>query len=447
MSKSKARNSKKSSKVSSKASKLSSFLKIFSVVPILLALIIFFLGFFPIKYPIINGFIRSELQLSGMGIEKADQIYVTLWKGISLQKLIISQKFDQNWGLKCTLKSVTMNCNVVKTFIRWKEFKKKYPLPQKKSVSLNMADSLDIYIMRAREMLDKCQGMDILGNLSFTKNDSCVFFMDDFDMKVIFEDSLGVLKLFCKSDSCNLFQNSLDKMRCSLKYKNGNVDISDLSTRFGKGIIRVIGGVNTSKMKLNRLHVVGSDLDISEVCNRYLKAGKLNCVADLKLDLNSSALNIDSLKIDGIVKTSVLEISDLPLQEPFSQIVFMNKLPNVSFTDFETTFKTKPESKYDVRISGIGQQLKIESNGWFSLDGALEQRIEGVIAESFAKEFPRIVVGTLPRKNAGRYFKCRLFGTLREPKIELDKEILQHAVKNIFTNIKLNIREKKASKR
>jgi len=72
------------SKVHFYNAKLFGLLKLFIVFAILIAFTVLFIGFFPLKHPELENYILSQLSLSGVNIESADNVRIILWKGISL---------------------------------------------------------------------------------------------------------------------------------------------------------------------------------------------------------------------------------------------------------------------------------------------------------------------------------------------------------------------------
>jgi len=423
--------------------RLFAFLKLFVVFAILIAFTVLLIGFFPLKHPELENYILSQLSLSGVNIESADNVRIILWKGISLQGLTLSTKTDKTSGFKSNIRSVFLNCNVIKAYINWEKWKKKY-LPNSSDNFHDFTDNLNLSIIRFKEAFDQCISIEFAGlDITFLKNDSSLFTIKNLYSQTEFNsDSSKSLKVSCSSDECHFFQNRLTHIRFSLLYENGKIIIENCSTGYKQGLVNINGAIAIDKMRLNDLHVAGSGLNISEIYEQYGKAGNLSGIADFKLNFASSPLLIDSLKIEGSLKTSLLEISDLPVQIAFAQLLSADKLKQLSFKNTETVFKKLPDSRYEISVCGNGDQISFESKGWFSNDGVLEQQIEGVIKDSFVIELPRMITASLERRDYGRFFKCKLYGTFSEPKIELDREILRKAVKNMFTNIKINLQQK-----
>ena len=423
--------------------RLFAFLKLFVVFAILIAFTVLLIGFFPLKHPELENYILSQLSLSGVNIESADNVRIILWKGISLQGLTLSTKTDKTSGFKSNIRSVFLNCNVIKAYINWEKWKKKY-LPNSSDNFHDFTDNLNLSIIRFKEAFDQCISIEFAGlDITFLKNDSSLFTIKNIYSQTEFNsDSSKSLKVSCSSDECHFFQNRLTHIRFSLLYENGKIIIENCSTGYKQGLVNINGAIAIDKMRLNDLHVAGSGLNISEIYEQYGKAGNLSGIADFKLNFASSPLLIDSLKIEGSLKTSLLEISDLPVQIAFAQLLSADKLKQLSFKNTETVFKKLPDSRYEISVCGNGDQISFESKGWFSNDGVLEQQIEGVIKDSFVIELPRMITASLERRDYGRFFKCKLYGTFSEPKIELDREILRKAVKNMFTNIKINLQQK-----
>lgn len=423
--------------------RLFAFLKLFVVFAILIAFTVLLIGFFPLKHPELKNYILSQLNLSGVNVESVDNVHIIFWKGISLQGLTLSTKTDKTSGFESNIRSVFLNCNVIKTYIHWEKWKKKY-LPNSGDKFHDFTDNLNLSILRFKDAFDQCISIEFAGlDITFLKNDSSLFTIKNIYSQTEFNsDSSKSLKVSCSTDECNFFQNRLTHIRFSLLYENGKIIIENCSTGYKQGLVNINGAIAIDKMRLNDLHVAGSGLNISEIYEQYGKAGNLSGIADFKLNFASSPLLIDSLKIEGSLKTSLLKISDLPVQIAFAQLLSADKLKQLSFKNTETVFKKLPDSRYEISICGNGDQISFESKGWFSNDGLLEQQIEGVIKDSFVNELPRMIAASLERRDYGRFFKCKLYGTFSEPKIELDREILRKAVKNMFTNIKINLQQK-----
>lgn len=423
--------------------RLFGFIRLFIVLAVLIAFTVLFIGFIPLKHPELENYIHSQMNLSGVNIKSADNVRIILWKGISLQGLTLSAKTVKNSDFECNIRSVFLNCNVIKTCIHWEKWKKKY-LTNSGDNFHDFTNNLNLSILRFKEAFDQCISIEFAGlDITFLKNDSSLFTIKNLYSQTKFNaDSSKSIKVSCSSDECNFFQNRLTQIRFSLLYENGKLIIENCSAGYKQGSIGITGAIAIDKMRLNNLHIAGSDFNISEIYEQYGKAGSLSGIADFKLNFASSPLIIDSLKIEGSVKTTLLKISDLPFQTAFAQLLSADKLNQLSFRNTKTDFKKLPDSRYEISVCGNGDQISFESKGWFSNDGLLEQQIEGVIKDSFVNELPRMIAASLERRDYGRFFKCKLYGTFSEPKIELDREILRKAVKNMFTNIKINLQQK-----
>lgn len=105
--------------------RLFAFLKLFVVFAILIAFTVLLIGFFPLKHPELKNYILSQLNLSGVNVESVDNVHIIFWKGISLQGLTLSTKTDKTSGFESNIRSVFLNCNVIKTYIHWEKWEKK----------------------------------------------------------------------------------------------------------------------------------------------------------------------------------------------------------------------------------------------------------------------------------------------------------------------------------
>jgi hypothetical protein len=128
---------------------------------------------------------------------------------------------------------------------------------------------------------------------------------------------------------------------------------------------------------------------------------------------------------------------DFPFRKPFLFFLSAPEFSELRFSRFKADLQLQSPGKFLTAMSGSGEMLDLNADGWISLDGELNQEMRGEISAKMARKLSNLVAGSLEStERRGKLFKCRVYGSLSNPKIELDRMILKRAVGNVFQNMR-----------
>ena len=115
-------------------------------------------------------------------------------------------------------------------------------------------------------------------------------------------------------------------------------------------------------------------------------------------------------------------------------------LSNLRFNKFSSDFSVKQGRFTIPEASGEGDSLCIKSSGWFLADGEINQKVECVLSPACFGGLTQLAQAAFEgTSNGGGMFRCKLRGNIVNPKIEIDKSMIQSAVTKMFDNVKNNL--------
>ena len=213
-----------------------------------------------------------------------------------------------------------------------------------------------------------------------------------------------------------------------LEFFDGNAEIFD-------GKLNVDAAID-----LNDLRIIGgnlrvSELDIERFCTETkFISGRLEGRVDVNIELEESALAIDSVKLKGNFSVKELRATDLALQRADIVRRVSRELRVLRFAKVEGDFTFSNRRIWFNEITGTGNVMKFRSVGWFDIDGRLQQDFQGEFSRQFVEGLGRLIRNSFERTaDGGGLFECRISGTLDRPHIVVNKrEFVRRGVRNVF---------------
>ena len=213
---------------------------------------------------------------------------------------------------------------------------------------------------------------------------------------------------------------------------------------FFNGKFKLDARINPSRNTLGALSFSLSGCNIDE-WYKYADTsnGRLSGKADCGLVLDSSSLVINSLRGRGSVSAVHFEISRFPFQQTLAGLLAYEGLSRLRFRKVKADLTIKPGGAVTTEVIGIGDSLSINTSGWISTTGQVNEKAEFIVSKIAVHTLPTFAQETLEETNGGgRILRLRIFGDVNNPKFEIDSRIiLQKAVKNMFDDVRNNLQK------
>jgi hypothetical protein len=396
-------------------------------------------GFVPVSHPALTRAVVRTAWQSGAGPCSIGDVKAAFWQGVTLKR--VSCTFPLGSGRRCAVKAdaIVLRCNLVLAFVASRVIR-----PRSGREAPFARDPFAVF-----RHLDRASGRTLTGAS-----------VPSADVVVTGKKQATValrgcsLTVRCSKNGCR-GSFAADSLRCSgvptasrLRgdFSTGG-DLFILSgltgTSFG-GSLRCDGRADFSHRSVGTLSFSISDFDIDE-WYRYADtaAGRLSGIASLRVTLDSSVMALDSLRGRGTAAASRLSVSRFAFQRTLADVLGYPPLNNVRFVKAAAVFTIAPGGIFSTEASGHNDSLAVTTTGRFRTDGMLDQNVECTVAPRAVRSLPKFARQTLEvTRDGGRVLRLRVHGAFDNPKISIASTvILQNAVKNMFNDVRDNIRK------
>lgn len=424
---------------------LSGFLKILRTVLVLVlvvALLSAAAGFIPISHPLIDKLVLNDLNKRNVSNCKIGKVVLTPWLGIEFRDVVIGKSFKSGESFYFTAREIKIAGNMVVLLIRNPDIKNEL-----KELLTSISNGYDrpgqfvVSIMKTFEKLDDINEVAIHGKQFMLSSDNGEQFISrNFFCKIMKKgkEFPGMSEIDFSAEDAGV-QNGLfiNQVNGSFDYKKGILTTTKCKANLYGGRLKIFAGLDLRSDKINKCQLYVSNMDLASFYKNISDAkGSVAGSADITINLQPGMNFFDTLKGRGVVDVNDLCVKDLPLMRPV-EMLFSNDINSLEFSKFHLNLKFNGDQKIFTEADGNGPQLDIKAVGWICSDGKLDQSLDGEFSKEMVGKMRSFMAGSLEKtSNNGRSFKCRIYGTLDNPKLELDKATLKKAVGNIFENVK-----------
>lgn len=387
------------------------------------------IGFIPLTHPVMAKKAVEFARRVGADSCSISRASVTFWKGVTLRGVCFtggSGRFSINAG------SVTLRGNVFRA-AAWRSksvprfFNRKDPLQTFGEVAGSFASRVmvsDAGVVVADKIDTVFKGQDCSIDISFSGKDLTGSFAA---ASLAFSDAPVLLRVSGEVA--------------------GTGDAVILKQSRGKvcgGKIQCAGRLDFARRALAALTCSIHGFDFDEwYRNTDAAFGRLSGKADAKLVLDSSALAVDSLRGKGSVSAGRFEAMNFSFQKTLAGMLGYPGIAHLRFRKCSADCTIKPGGIIETEASGDGDSLCIKVSGWFGTSGSLNENAECMVTRAAVNTLPAFARKTLEEtKSGGRVLRLRIFGTVYNPKFEIDSRVLlQKAVKNMFDEVRDNFQK------
>ncbi len=226
-------------------------------------------------------------------------------------------------------------------------------------------------------------------------------------------------------------------LRAKLLIDDFIMTLSKCRADFYDGRINASCKVDLTSLTLERLEFELSRVDLAKLYEA-MNIGLGQCRGRLngKLTMEKSRLVADSLSGWGRAVMTDVHVQNLPLQNNLVVLMAIPQLKDVTFSRFETDLQIKKGKIYTPNIKGNGSPMDVDAQGWVDFDGYFSEQCNGVFERDFIGSLPQIVGQSLNDEPDGRKsFKCRVSGTFKNPRLDVDQRIVNRAVGNVLNEV------------
>jgi hypothetical protein len=166
--------------------------------------------------------------------------------------------------------------------------------------------------------------------------------------------------------------------------------------------------------------------------------GKLQSV----FSFTPGPLREDSLFGSGTLTVNDMVADGLPMQKNLIVLLALPGLSHLEFSSVNAQFALRREKIVITRVTGTGKTLDAVSSGWINANGYFFLNITGLLTKESTDSLSEFVRNTLiPAENGRRSFECSVRGTLENPVLTLNKQLVQRAVQNAFESLQNSIND------
>jgi hypothetical protein len=412
--------------------------KILTTAFLCLALAVVIAGFVPFSHPALDRAVRKAAYQAGAGSCSIGSVKAAFWTGMTLRKVSGTVPFGS--GRRCAVKAdkIVLHGSIIRAALNFLFFR------QASGPSAFTKDPAAMF-----RYLHRASGRSFSG---ITVSSTAIDWTEEIRRPVRLR-GLSMTARFPGADCSGSF--SVDSLSCSDVPAAAGLR-GDFSTdgkmfrlsgfkcvSFG-GAVRCSGRADFFRTTLGALTLSINGFDFYE-WHRYAdtSSGRLSGTADCRLQLDSSALQLDSLRGRGTITAAGFGVSGFAFQQTLAGMLDYPALASVRFRKAAALFTIKPGGAVTTEASGHNDSLSVKTSGLFRTDGRLDQRVECTVSKRAVGALPEFARKTLEEtRDGGRVIRLRIYGTFDNAKFAIEsKVVLQKAVRNMFDDVKNNFQE------
>jgi hypothetical protein len=420
-------------------------------IALLLVTITIVIGFIPIRHPWISQKAVSSLRAMGADSCTVASVEIIAWREIEFKDISFKVTIDSLNEYQIKMSKAVVPVNLIRLLIHRKQIKQAFH-------SGNVGFFTKFVLKPHLIVSDVVSLGNILdeGKDGYFEN---VWLTIKTGGKIAFLGAGGTVTITAgaagekKNDNIaahiqfpvvSTYGDGIQNMHSTVILKpDGTLVIQDISGKYFDGKLRVQGMIALSD-SLRTTYVATIDrMDMAYWYSVHVGVGEVAGVASVHCQGDRIPFMQLPSMLNYTMTVNKCTVNNLPLQQSLATSLFIPSLRTCAFDRMILRMRTSMSDTVYAALDGSGSAITFNAAGWLLTDGKIQQRIEGSFSETMVKGFPREIQPILASGNdRGWKFKCRLYGTLSDPRFELDKETLQRAVGSMFTNVQQEIMEK-----
>lgn len=405
-------------------------------------------GFFPLSHSFFTQYAQAFIEKSSKPDScTVGKVTLTPWKGITLYDVSVYGYTNQNSAYELHLSKVRISCNIIQIVLKWSQIKTSYLEFRKhfwETAQNDICAALDA-LLRFAAQEENIKSILIDGqNINILKENESLVAAEKFSFDITrSKENIQNLELAFEAAEFHYLKNVITFLRTSAIYDNRTININKCRGRIFDGKFRMNTDLNLQSRLVLCFTLSASDLSIDQLMAPLgTMYGCFHGKTNIDINLEPSALSIDSIKGKGIFHASDLIIEESPVQQALVDLFSIPNLYELPFTKMKMELKIAGRDSFFTDITGTGEVLDFKSKGQVNLNGILNQRIDAAFSDNITNEFPEFIANSLEvNEDDRKTIRCRVYGSFASPKVELDKEILKKTIGNVFEQMKENFKD------
>jgi len=228
----------------------------------------------------------------------------------------------------------------------------------------------------------------------------------------------------------------IEKCRALLAVDGSTARIASSEGRLFGGTVAAAGGIDLRTFVLDSAWVSLSGIDCEPANAAFKGDGLVRGRLSARQTITGTLSAPRQLRCSGPVTIDRAVIAGLAFQKPLIMAVLLPGLDTLRFSKVNSTCSFSARRMDVGGLAADGADLDINASGWVDWRDRCDLRLIGTFTKEYSDRFNEIARKSLaPAAEGGRAFKCRLRGTLDDPKIEIDREIISRTVQNAVESL------------
>ncbi|MCX7726486.1 MAG: hypothetical protein N2053_06525 [Chitinispirillaceae bacterium] len=406
---------------------------------------IIIIGFIPISFPFLNNITKNVLIYSGVDSCSVGKVKLAMWRSITITDLYCEEAFEDDNDYSLKISEATINLNIIKAMWNRKKitdqllsrepdlFRFFYFRPIRAIKELFLSDKLIPFVKKIA-----------FSGLDFSLRSPAGESVNATDGKIIIKRGINPSENSNIKVSFKFLKISgegLENIKCALKDLSENeLSFQLFSAKYSDGIMsgRALIDVQNNIIKSYVLKI--NDMDLAYWYTLNVGDGEIGGRTDIFIE--GADIPINNITLRGELRAVVKDckIYDVSIMKSLATALFIPQMPAIKFDRINIRCIINKKDTINTYLNGQGDQLNLSMNGWIAINQSLYQNVEGIFSKKFMEMLPQYLKIALEKTKEEDYkFKCRLLGTLKDPRVEVDKEILERAIGNLIEDFKNNL--------
>lgn len=433
----------------------SDLVKVLILLPFLLGFIILLAGFFPISLPVVSEKLSQGLSDALGAPCRVGKTTVTLWSGVSCQNIVI--RTVQDLGVSVEIPRLQVNFNLIPLVfkhIRIQTVSVEKPIIQIRLSPLKKTKQSPKVVLESRNFLGALPepfsrftlsvGLAeiVSGQIRMTGAEKVLMDCKELGIKVHLADlKSGATEITVKTvrlvDAWHI-----NNVICTGKLENSDLRIEKLQGDLYGGRFKGKGVLDWVKARLITLNLNISGLDVGQFyADIPSRQGRLEGRADASVTLKDCALEPDSLKGEGELLLSQLDIEEIPIQKVASIQFLLPLFKKIMIHKLKADFHLASGRVCTDKVSGEGDLFRVSANGWLALNGDMDENLQVTMLRPGLARFSKIMQYAFMKDSNGDYIlRAKLTGTFSDPTFTLDRANVRNSVEKIFRDVGRGLR-------
>lgn len=409
----------------------------------LLIIIVIVAGFFPYSNSLVTAKLQRYIKSYSLDTLVLEKVTITPWKSIEIKNIHFSKRLSSSSIVSGQIDHATFKVNILSLLLWQKNFKEQKELIKITNQGKTTTDRALLSIQNQLNFLQKIPNWRelVCNQASITHKDTLSKLNRSYELislKCNRSADNSPLEGSFRFKEINLGKDvfKVNNFNGTFSIDSGLIQLSKCKGDFLDGKVKIDSKVNLAAHLFENLLLELQDINLAHIYKADIKnEGTITGILDLEFHVPKSNFQVDSITGNGTITGKHIKISEVPVLKSLASLLSIPSLKKLEFDRIKSQFHVKQRT-FTTEMQGFGDQLDFKSAGWIQENGSLNQQFVGTLSKDLVKSLPKEVVATLYEvKDSRREFNCRIYGSVKEPKFEFDKKMIQRAINNVFDNV------------